>query len=61
MNEISLTKYVQTHGQTLTAERLGTTQGAIFQALRANREIYIAESARGITAYEVKPFPSRVA
>lgn len=54
MKDIPLTEYVELHGQGETARRLGITQGAVWQMLRANRQIYVKE-ALTVEAYEVKP------
>lgn len=57
MNEITLKMYVDTHGQTETAKRLGLTQGAVWQMLKSSRQIQIRESDDGSVswAYERKP------
>lgn len=47
MSEVSLAEYVQEHGQTTTAERLGLTQGAIWQMLRSERDIVVREGDDG--------------
>lgn len=58
MNEFPLKDYVQQHGQDKTAKEVGVTQGAISKALREGRNIYLTQTDSGITAIEVKPFPS---
>lgn len=55
MKEIPLSKFVQSHGQTATAKKLGVTQGAVMQMLRSKRDITIVESHDGLSAYEIKP------
>lgn len=55
MRTTLLFDYCQTHTQTSAARLLGWTQGAVWQALAAGREIYLVEHADGSTsAYEVR-------
>lgn len=56
MNETNLYAYVEKHGQTATAKKLGLTQGSIWQMLKGGRDIIITENPDGtISAYEKKP------
>ncbi len=41
MKEISLKKYCETHTQKEAAELMGRSQGAVWQMLQNNRDIYI--------------------
>jgi hypothetical protein len=57
MKFISLREYVSRHTQTVTASRLGLTQGYISQALQADRPVYITELQDGSAeAVELKSF-----
>ena len=56
MTEFTLLKYVDTHGQTETANRLGITQGAVWQMLKSGRSILVTESDDGeVQGWERKP------
>lgn len=58
MQTITLSEFIEKHGQTGAAERLGLTQPSIRKALKAGREIYVTEHADGtFTAQEVREFP----
>ena len=61
MNETTLVDYCLTHSQIEAAKVLGwTTQGAVWQALKAGRAIYIVEHDDGSTsAYEVRHLAGR--
>ncbi|EIU7558160.1 Cro/CI family transcriptional regulator [Providencia rettgeri] len=60
MEKINLFEFVERYGQAKVAELLGVHQTAISQALRKSRAIYIAfDEKGGISAEEIKPFPSR--
>ncbi|AUR80812.1 Cro/CI family transcriptional regulator [Pseudomonas aeruginosa] len=60
MHRISLKEFAAKKGQTKAAALLGLTQGALSKALRAGREIYVAENADGtFSAEETKPFPTQ--
>ncbi len=50
----SLAKYVARVGQTETARRARVSQGAIWQMLKADREIYVIESYERATLVEIK-------
>lgn len=39
----TLTDYVDANGQTATAKRAGLSQGAIWQMLKSNRQIFVIE------------------
>lgn len=55
MNTIPLSDYCRRHTQTAAARLLGWTQGAVWQALQARREIYLVEHADGsISAFEMR-------
>jgi len=56
MTEFTLLQYVDTHGQTETANRLGITQGAVWQMLKSGRSILVTESDDGrVEGWERKP------
>lgn len=57
MKETPLSEYVEAHGQTETARRLGLTQGSVWQMLKAGRAVLILEAECGAIsfAYERKP------
>jgi predicted transcriptional regulator len=56
MNEIPLSEFVAEHGQKITANLLGVTQGAVWQMLNSSRSITVVKSPDGdISAYEKKP------
>ena len=56
MSSVTLSKFVEEHGQTKAGEMLGVTQGAIWQMLKAERKVYVREIFPGqFEAEEVKP------
>lgn len=57
MDQTPIHDYVDLHGQTETAKRLGITQGAIWQMLNDKRKIFIVVGDDGgiSYAYEQKP------
>ena len=56
MKQISLQQALNKYTQTVIAQALGLTQGAIPQMVKAGRDIYIRESKDGICcAFEIKP------
>lgn len=57
MHRTTLTEFCEAHGQTAAAHLLGMSQGALNKALRVKRNIYVAETADGFEAIEVRPFP----
>jgi predicted DNA-binding protein (UPF0251 family) len=60
MTEFTLSQYVDTHGQTETASRLGITQGAVWQMLKSGRSILVTESKDGtVEAWERKTVGKR--
>jgi len=55
MSEITLNEYIEIHGQTATAKKLGITQGAIWQMVKNGRDITVVDVGDGeIKAYEKK-------
>lgn len=55
MIECSLKQFVDENGQTMTASKLGLTQGAIWQMIRSGRQITVVKSDLGyVSAYEKK-------
>ncbi|HCE39699.1 MAG: hypothetical protein CL549_15845 [Alcanivorax sp.] len=58
MKRVSLSEFVEEHGQTRAGELLGLTQGGIGKALRSGRQIYVTETDGIYQAHEVKPFPA---
>ncbi len=62
MTEKTLNDYVEENGQTATALKLGITQGAVWQMLRAERAIFLVELPSGqLEAFEKKPVGRRAA
>ena len=62
MKERTLSEFVEEHGQTATAEKLGVTQGAVWQMLKNKRAIYVVETSNGqLNAFEKKPVGRRAA
>jgi hypothetical protein len=61
MREITLKDYVEEHSQTAAGAALGMTQGAIWQALRGKRDIYIVVDSCGkvVGSYEKKHIGKR--
>lgn len=61
MREITLKDYVEEHSQTAAGVALGMTQGAIWQALRGERDIYIVVDSCGkvVGSYEKKHIGKR--
>lgn len=60
MTEFSLSQYVEKHGQTETASRLGLTQGAIWQMLKSERKIVVTELKNGeVEGWERKPIGNK--
>jgi len=55
MNKYTLKNYCELNTQGAAAKALGVTQGAVWQMLRDDREIYITDSGDGnFSSYEVK-------
>lgn len=52
MNKIPLSEYQAIHGQTETARRAGVTQGAVWQMLQSNRQIFVIEHDDGTVELE---------
>jgi len=50
MTEITLQKYLTKHTQQEAADAMGCTQGAVWQMLRAQREIYFTLNRKGEVA-----------
>jgi predicted DNA-binding protein (UPF0251 family) len=62
MTQITLSEYVELHGQAETARRAGLSQGAIWQMLRAERRVFVTETGDGtVTMEEVKPIKRNTA
>ncbi len=62
MKERTLSNFVKEHGQTATAEKLGLTQGAVWQMLKNERSVYVVETSNGqLDAFEKKPVGRRAA
>lgn len=60
MHKVSLADFVADKGQSQAAALLGMTQPGLSKALKAGREIYVAETSSGrCVASEVRPFPSQ--
>lgn len=57
MKTLSLVDFIKQSTQDEAAKSLGITQGAIWQAVRNKREIYVTcNDGRPVLAYEYKPF-----
>lgn len=61
MEKRSLHDYVREHGQTATADRAGLTQGAIWQMLESDRQIFVDDHGDTITLTEHKKIRRRIA
>lgn len=60
MKEVSLAKLVDAKGQAAVADSLGCAVSSVSQALALGKDIRVKVYADGrMTAYQVKPFPSR--
>ncbi len=58
MQKITLSEFIEKHGQTGAAEMLGLTQPSIRKAMLSGREIYVTEHDDGtVSAQEVREFP----
>ena len=54
MKTLELVDYVALYGQTRTAQRVGLTQGSIWQMLKSGRNIAVIETSDGIFLEERK-------
>lgn len=60
MEELTLSAFVEKHGQVNTANLLGVRQSAISKALRVGRDIFVIIHPDGrLEAKELKTFPSQ--
>ncbi|MEM1191529.1 MAG: Cro/CI family transcriptional regulator [Pseudomonadota bacterium] len=59
MEKRSLQDYVEEHGQTTTARRAGLTQGAIWQMLNSDRQIFVDEDGQTVSLSELKEITKR--
>jgi hypothetical protein len=54
MKKTPLSEYVNEHGQTATAKRAGLSQGAIWQMLQSERQIFVLDYGDAIALEEHK-------
>ena len=61
MTEITLKDFLKTHTQQEAANAIGCTQGAVWQMLRAGRDIRFRANKKGVPVsyYEIKAPKSR--